>query len=74
MRPGWKDALSRVEVVECTVKEQTCTPDRDLASSILAMEFLPNGSASLKKTSFTIDWRFRDKAGWQIISAPPTLR
>jgi hypothetical protein len=70
-RSAWKEALARIEVVECTVKEQTCTPDSASASNILAMEFVLKDSASLKKTDVTVDWRFDEKAGWQVISAPP---
>lgn len=70
---AWQQALQPLEVVDCSVKEFTCTPATSVAQSILTMSYLRSGSATLRTVDLPLSWQQQTAGDWLITSPPPTI-
>lgn len=72
-RSAWAEALKPLEITDYTVKELSCTPTTEVATSILDLSYLRSGSATLRRTDITVEWRQQADQGWRVTSPPPAL-
>lgn len=72
-RKAWAEVLSPIEIVDCGIREISCRPSDDPATSTLAIDYLVNGSVKLRHAEFAVEWRRFPESGWRIVSSPPKL-